>query len=199
MMDQKFLISPTRLICAPERKATGGASLQTASDGEFEGYASLFNIADLGDDIVMPGAFKHSLLKRGARGVKMLWQHNAAEPIGAWRFMEEDSTGLKVRGKLNFAVARAREVHSLMRDGSVDGLSIGFRAEKAFRDRATGLRRLERIDLWEVSVVTFPMLPQARVSAVKRGFITHGGASSHAQSPALAVRRALLAAAEILQ
>ena len=100
--------------------------------------------------------------------MKMLWQHEASEPIGSWVSIEEDARGLKVRGKLNLAVARAREILALMRDGAVDGLSIGFRTRKAVTDRKTGLRTLQSVDLWEISVVTFPMHPGARVTAVKR-------------------------------
>ena len=136
-------------------------------DGLFEGYASLFGIADLGKDIVEPGAFRDSLTRRGPAGVKLLWQHDPAEPIGRWIALTEDSRGLFVRGQLSLAVARAREIHALMREGAIDGLSIGFRSEKARTEQRSGLRRLERIDLWEISIVTFPMLPQARVSAVK--------------------------------
>ena len=94
--------------------------------GEFEGYASLFDTADLGRDVVAPGAFARSLQQRGPAGVKMLWQHDVAEPIGSWLSIVEDARGLKVRGRLNLAVARAREVLALMRDGAIDGLSIGF-------------------------------------------------------------------------
>ncbi len=137
--------------------------------GVFEGYASLFGIADLGHDIVMPGAFRQSLARRGAQKVKLLWQHQAGEPIGSWLSLQEDARGLHVIGKLNLHVARAREILSLMREGSVDGLSIGFRAKRVQRDPATGLRHLLEVDLWEISLVTFPMLPQARVSAVKSG------------------------------
>ncbi|MCU4182244.1 HK97 family phage prohead protease [Bosea sp. BH3] len=137
-------------------------------DGVFEGYASLFRIPDLGKDVVEPGAFRESLSRRGPSGVKLLWQHDPAEPIGRWLSLTEDSRGLFVRGRLSFAVARAREIHALMLDGALDGLSIGFRPEKARTEPRTGLRRLERVDLWEVSVVTFPMLPQARIAAVKR-------------------------------
>jgi uncharacterized protein len=135
-------------------------------DGLFEGYASLFGIADLGKDVVAPGAFSDSLARRGPAGVRMLWQHDPAEPIGRWLSIAEDARGLKVRGRLNLAVARAREVHALMREGAVDGLSIGFKVERAAR-RSGGLRRLEKLDLWEISIVTFPMLPGARVAAVK--------------------------------
>ena len=80
----------------------------------------------------------------------------------------EDARGLHVRGRLNLQVDRAREIHALLREGAVDGLSIGYRVERARPERATGLRRLEKLDLWEISVVTFPMLPGARVSGAKR-------------------------------
>lgn len=136
-------------------------------DGAFEGYASLFRIADLGKDVVEPGAFRDSLVRRGAAGIKMLWQHDPTEPIGRWLELREDSRGLFVRGRLSLAVARARELHALMRDGAVDGLSIGFRSQRVRSEPRSGLRRLVKVDLWEISLVTFPMLPQARVSAVK--------------------------------
>ena len=139
-----------------------------APDGSFEGYASLFGLVDMGQDLVMPGAFAASLLKRGPQGVKMLWQHKAAEPVGTWQSIVEDQRGLKVAGRLNLAVARAREILALMREGALDGLSIGFKTQLAATDRTTGIRRLQKLDLWEISIVTFPMLPQARVSAVKR-------------------------------
>lgn len=136
-------------------------------DGTFEGYASLFNREDLGRDVILPGAFRDSLASRGAAGIKMLFQHNPAEPIGVWEDVREDARGLYARGTLTRAVARASEVLSLMRAGALDGLSIGFKAEKARRD-AKGVRRIEKIDLWEISVVTFPMLPEARIANVKR-------------------------------
>ena len=98
--------------------------------GIFEGYASLFDTVDLGRDVVTRGAFADSLRRSGPVGVKMLWQHDAAEPIGSWSSIAEDARGLKVRGQLNLAVARAREILALMRAGSVDGLSIGFRTKK---------------------------------------------------------------------
>lgn len=143
-----------------------------APDGGFEGYASVFRIPDLGKDVVEPGAFRDSLARRGPAGVKLLWQHDPAEPLGRWLSLAEDSRGLFVRGQLSLAVARAREIHALMREGAIDGLSIGFRPEKARTEPRTELRRLERVDLWEISIVTFPMLPQARISAVKTAFRT---------------------------
>lgn len=154
---------------APETKRAAKSLVDADSAGVFEGYASLFYIRDLGNDIVMPGAFSDSLSQRGLRGVKMLWQHDAAHPIGTWVALAEDRRGLKVEGRLNLEVAKAREVLALMREGSVDGLSIGFRTKRAERDAKSGVRRLYQLDLWEISLVTFPMLPQARVDAVKRG------------------------------
>ena len=98
----------------------------------------------------------------------MLWQHQAAEPIGVWTSIVEDSRGLKVEGRLDLSVARAREALSLMRNGAIDGLSIGFRTRRATTEKSSGVRRLHEIDLWEISIVTFPMLPQARIGAVKQ-------------------------------
>jgi HK97 family phage prohead protease len=137
------------------------------AEGVFEGYASLFGALDLGGDIVMPGAFSDGLRKLGANSVKMLWQHDPAQLLGVWISIVEDSRGLKVRGKLNLHVTRARETLALMRDGAIDGLSIGYRTRRAVKDAQSGVRRLYALDLIEISIVTFPMLPQARVESVK--------------------------------
>jgi HK97 family phage prohead protease len=137
------------------------------ADGTFEGYASIFHREDMGHDIVLPGAFRDSIAARGAAGIKLLFQHDANQPIGVWTALEENSRGLYARGRLMREVARAREVHSLMRAGALDGLSIGFRTVKGRRDRASGVRWLEKVDLWEISIVTFPLLPEARVAVVK--------------------------------
>ncbi len=139
-----------------------------AETGVFVGYASLFNRADASGDIVLPGAFRDSLAQKGVGGIRMLFQHDAAEPIGAWLDIAENHRGLIVRGRLNTNVQRARELLSLLDQRALDGLSIGFKTIKASRDRVTGLRRLHRIDLWEISLVTFPMLAGARISDVKR-------------------------------
>jgi HK97 family phage prohead protease len=147
-----------RLAVRP--RALGGA-------GIIAGYASLFGRVDLGGDVVAPGAFAASLRRRGAGCIRMLFQHDPSEPIGTWEVVREDARGLYVRGRLTLGVARAREVWALLAQGAVDGLSIGFKAERARRDVRAGVRRLERLDLWEISVVTFPMLPGARVCAVK--------------------------------
>ena len=133
-------------------------------DGHFTGYASLFGVPDLGRDVVQAGAFAASLSRRGPAGVRMLWQHDPAEPIGRWLALTEDARGLRVEGRLNLAVQRAREVDALMRDGGLDGLSIGFRTLEA--RPGGGFRQLRALDLWEISLVTFPLQPGARVASV---------------------------------
>jgi HK97 family phage prohead protease len=134
----------------------------TLEAGVFTGYASLFGETDLGGDVVAPGAFRASLRTRGARGVRMLFQHDPAQPIGRWLDIAEDAKGLRVVGKLNLDVARARELAALIRDGALDGLSIGYKTIRAARAPG-GARKLLALDLWEISLVTFPMLPGARV------------------------------------
>ena len=132
--------------------------------GRFQGYASVFGAMDMGRDVVMPGAFRESLLLRGVSGVKLLWQHDPGQPIGVWTRISEDCHGLFVEGVLDLAVPKAKQLHSLIQRGALDGLSIGYRTQSDKRDPATGLRRLEKIDLWEISLVTFPLLPQARLT-----------------------------------
>jgi HK97 family phage prohead protease len=155
------------LAAAPELKFTPLDFKAVAADGTFEGYASLFDKEDMGHDVIAPGAFRASLRERGPFGIKMLFQHNPSEPIGIWDSLKEDARGLYARGRLMPEIARAREVLALMRAGALDGLSIGFRAVRGRRDARTGIRRLEKVDLWEISVVTFPLLPEARVAYVK--------------------------------
>lgn len=140
---------------------------QVTLDGEFEGYASLFHREDLGRDIVMPGAFRETLRKRGTGGVKMLFQHDPNQPIGVWQRIYEDARGLFAKGRIMTELAKGREVLSMMRAGAINGLSIGFRTVNGLRDKRSGVRRLKIVDLWEISIVTFPMLPDARISAVK--------------------------------
>lgn len=151
-----------------ETKRADVALSRVSESGVFEGYASLFGVLDACGDIVAPSAFATTLRKRGAAGVKMLWQHLPDEPIGVWTEIVEDGRGLRVTGRLDLSVARAREALSLIRTGALDGLSIGFRTQRAASDRVSGARRLLEVDLWEISIVTFPALPQARIGAVKR-------------------------------
>jgi HK97 family phage prohead protease len=158
---------PMLTLTASELKYIALDLKRVEPDGTFSGYASLFNEPDLGGDVVLPGAFRDSLAKRTARGIKMLLQHDPAQPIGVWDELKENAHGLFARGHLMLDVARARETLSLMRAGALDGLSIGFRTVVGRRDAKTGLRRLAQIDLWEISIVTFPLLPNARVAHVK--------------------------------
>jgi len=137
------------------------------ADGSFEGYASVFGREDLARDVVMRGAFRDSLRHRGLKGVKLLFQHDPSQPIGVWDEIREDAKGLFVKGRLMLDVERAREVFSLMVSGALDGLSIGFRTVKGQKDRKTGRRLLHKIDLWEISIVTFPMMPDARILSVE--------------------------------
>ncbi len=165
-------------------------------DGVVEGYASVFGNADTGGDSVAPGAFKNSLGLRPADQVRMLWQHDPDEPIGVWEHIAEDARGLFVRGRLLGDVARGREVRSLLRAGAVDGLSIGFRTVRARMDEHTGIRTLLELDLWEISIVTFPMNDAARVGNVKQistlrdfeSFLRDAGGFSRREAKRIAAR-----------
>ena len=138
-------------------------------EGGFEGYASVFGNADLGNDVVVEGAFAKSIARRGAKGVKMLYQHDAKQPIGVYDEITEDERGLRVKGRLALGTQRGREVYELMKMGAIDGLSIGYRVDaKGYDYDDKGKRRyLKSVDLMEISAVTFPMNPKARVQAVK--------------------------------
>ena len=125
-----------------------------------QGYASLWGVADLNGDVVAKGAFAQSLARSGAGGVKMLHQHEARALVGVWDEMAEDGRGLFVAGRVMDWSPEARFAGALARAGALDGLSIGFRAVRARKDGR--LRVLSEVDLWEVSLVTFPMLPGAR-------------------------------------
>ena len=137
------------------------------SDGtRISGYASLFGKRDQGGDVVLQGAYAKSLKALVAKGrtVKMLWQHDPAQPIGIWDEVREDATGLWVKGRLLPEVEKGREAVALIAAGAIDGLSIGYRTISAEKD-AKGQRLLAELELWEVSLVTFPMLAEARVAA----------------------------------
>ncbi|RVT85941.1 HK97 family phage prohead protease [Rhodobacteraceae bacterium CCMM004] len=148
-----------RKFCAP------GGVLNVTDGSVVAGYASLFGQADQGGDVVEPGAYEASLAALADRGcrVKMLWQHDPTQPIGVWDEVHEDARGLWVKGRILTEVARGREAAALLGAGAIDGLSIGYRTKRAAKSGA--VRRLSEIELWEVSLVTFPMLSQARVSA----------------------------------
>jgi HK97 family phage prohead protease len=147
-------------------------------DGSIEGYASLFGAIDQARDMVMPGAFRETLKARGVRKIPMLFQHDPAEPVGVWLELTEDFRGLFARGKLIPDVRRARELLALLRSGAIDGLSIGYRTVRGVIEPRTRVRKLYQVDLWEISIVTFPLLAGARVDAVKQVPLSRGRAQA---------------------
>lgn len=137
--------------------------------GTIEGYGSVFGVKDGYGDIVKPGAFTESLGEWRAKGrlPKMLWQHEADEPIGRWTDMVEDEFGLRCRGQLLLSLPKAQQAHEMLKAGLIDGLSIGFQTvERSWNDQEQ-VRFLEKVKLWEVSVVTFPANEASTVSGVK--------------------------------
>jgi HK97 family phage prohead protease len=128
----------------------------------FAGYAALFDRVDRGGDVVRPGAFARAV-KAGPEHLPLLWQHESGKPIGRIEMMAEDARGLRVIGRLSERSAAGREAAALLREGAVSGLSFGYNV----RGKRDGARReLTDLELIEVSLVTFPMQPAARVHAV---------------------------------
>ncbi len=142
-----------------------GAALSVSDGAVIEGYASLFGQADQGGDVVQEGAYGLSLkaLKGRGQSIKMLWQHDPAKPIGVWDEVREDQRGLWVKGRILDSTQSGREAAALVAAGVIDGLSIGYRTRRAGKNDK-GQRLLSELELWEVSLVTFPMLPSARVA-----------------------------------
>ncbi len=128
----------------------------------FAGYAAIFGRPDRGGDVVCPGAFERSL-KRGARAVPLLWQHDPARPVGRIEYLAEDRRGLRVIARLSDGSAGS-EAAALLKEGSLAGLSFGYRVRKAEGEAPRALREL---DLVEVSLVSIPMQPRARVHALE--------------------------------
>ena len=162
----------------PERKDAGGGrevrsfALQikaAGDDGTVEGYGSVFGVRDNYDDVISKGAFVQSLKDHKAAGTMpaMLWQHDADKPIGVWTEMVEDEKGLRIKGQLAMETVKGKEAHALLKMGALNGLSIGFMSKEWAYDRDTEVRTLTAIDLWEVSLVTFPANEKARVTNVK--------------------------------
>lgn len=125
------------------------------------GYASLFGIRDLSGDIVERGAFAKSLTELPAKSIRMLYQHDSNKPIGHWSRAFEDDKGLWVEGRIYGQSEYASLAKSQVKNGRIDGLSIGFRTIDYSPTK--GGRILKQIDLREVSIVGFPMLPRARL------------------------------------
>ena len=156
----------------PGRRETRAFTLSlkaTGDDGTIEGYGSVFGVRDNWDDIIAKGAFAASLAAHKAAGTMpaMLWQHSSEAPIGVWTDMVEDDKGLYIKGQLVMDTVRGKEAHALLKAGAINGLSIGFMSKQWAYDRDTDVRTLTEVDLWEVSLVTFPANEKARVTNVK--------------------------------
>lgn len=152
------------------------AALEIKSEDEddeyltISGYGSVFNNVDGGGDMVMPGAFKECIAK--GRKPKMLWQHDPNQPIGVWDEQREDANGLFMRGRVSKKIGKGAEIASLIKMGGIEGLSIGYRTQEYEMDMDNGVRKLTKLDLWETSVVTFPMNELAGIYAMKSDEIT---------------------------
>ena len=135
-----------------------------SEDGLFSGYGSVFGVVDSYKEVVTQGAFADSLL---GRMPALLWQHRSGEPIGVYTSVKEDNIGLHVEGKLALKTARGAEAYELLKMGALNGLSIGFITREDSYDKVSGIRTLKKVDLWEVSLVTFPANDASRISSVK--------------------------------
>lgn len=172
-MDQRFAVCMGMFgqKDAGEPLETKFTTLEIKSEDEddeyltISGYGSVFNNVDGGGDMVMPGAFKECVAK--GRKPKMLWQHDPNQPIGAWDEMREDANGLFIRGRVSKKIGKGAEIASLIKMGGIEGLSIGYRTQEYEMDMDAGVRKLTKLDLWETSVVTFPMNELAGIYAMK--------------------------------
>ena len=145
--------------------------------GFFCGYASVFDVVDHHREVIAPEAFTKSLKRWQQRRQwpKLLWQHDMTKPIGFWKCLRVDQTGLYVEGQLLLDIQQAREAYTLLKSGVLDGLSIGFRPIQSRRDARVNARVIEEVDLLEISLVTFAANPAAKVTAVKeRTHAPHG-------------------------
>lgn len=148
-----------------EYKALAWKDKSVSADGIVKGYASVSGNVDQGGDLIEPGAFADM-----KKLPKMLWQHDPAQPIGVWEKAVEDSKGLYVEGRILTELSKGAEVHTMLKNDLIDGMSIGYRA-KSFEYRNKGkeiIRHLKSVELFEVSIVTFPMNPKALVTDVKQ-------------------------------
>lgn len=165
--------------------------------GLFEGYASTFGDRDLGGDIVVAGAMTKSLKARGAKGVRMFADHDSRKRIGVWTDLIEDDKGLYVKGRLLLEKQDGKDAYIDLKEGALDGMSIGFRTKSDSYDGRRKARMLKEIDLLEISLVSFPMNENARVIGVKSAdqiktirefedFLRDVGGYSHAAAKSIA-------------
>lgn len=144
--------------------------------GEFEGYGSTFGgEPDSYGDVIAAGAYSDSLAAHQSKGTmpKMFWQHDSGQPIGKWLDAQEDDKGLLMHGKLNMGVQRGKEAYALLKEGDIDGLSIGYRIKEYSVDTESGVWTLEKLDLREVSVVSIGANESATISSVKAAKDSH--------------------------
>ncbi len=142
---------------------------EAKADGSFTGYAAVFGNVDLGQDVILPGAFKTA--KTTADGkIRIALDHNLGRLVGKAKFAQ-DEHGLRVEGQLTLGVSYARDAYELMKDGVLDGLSVGFniaRGGSTWEDRDDSyVRLISDAELWEFSLVAFGMNPEALVDSVK--------------------------------
>lgn len=136
----------------------------TKEDGYFSGYASTFGNIDLDGDIIAKGAFAESLAS--GKSIKLLSQHNRHEnPVGIITRAIEDDIGLFIEGMLTLGVEKAREIRELLKVGALDSFSIGFSVKEFEENEENTI--FTKIDIFEVSFVTFPANPQAKISTIK--------------------------------
>lgn len=140
-----------------------------SDDGAIEGYGSVYGVKDSYGDVIVKGAFSESIKAHKSEGTMpaMLWQHDERDPIGVWTDMSEDDNGLHLKGRVAVETQRGKDALALLRMKAINGLSIGFVATKKSFDDKAGVRILSGIDLWEVSLVTFPANVKARVTSIK--------------------------------
>ena len=143
---------------------------EVQESGMFTGYASTFGgDPDSYGDVIAPGAFKNTLAENGygGNGIKMLWQHDPQEPIGVWSQIREDKRGLFVEGQLALGTNEGRRAYELLKIGALNTMSIGFRIKAYSQDDKKETRTLEEIELYEISLVTFPANTNAQITNVK--------------------------------
>ena len=161
----------------------------------FTGYGSVFDVLDSYKEIVVRGAFAETMAAHKAKGTMpaMLWQHRSGEPMGVYLEMDEDAVGLRVRGQIAMKTQRGAEAYELLKMGAISGLSIGFVPREEAYDKVTGITTLKKVDLWELSLVTFPANDAARVQGVKAvdGIITLRDAEDYLREAGISKGQAL--------
>ncbi len=141
------------------------ADFSPTVEGAFSGYAAATGNVDLGNDIILKGAFEDFLKKAKPERVRVLWQHRQDMPIGKSIFMREDDNGLAVEGELLLDIDKAKEARTLIKNNAIDGLSIGYTVDDYTYDNQT--RIIKKLTVHEYSFVTFAMNPSAIVNDIK--------------------------------